>query len=62
MKTIKELIFAAETVAHMKGYEGEILPLTERVKEIQKEVNRLYNIIETGGIICNLISLNKLLK
>jgi len=31
-KKLKEMIFAAETVAHMKGFEAHILPLTEYVK------------------------------
>lgn len=33
---LKEIIFNAETVAHMKGYEREILPATDAIKELYR--------------------------
>jgi hypothetical protein len=38
---IKELIFVAESVAHLQGYEREILPLTDRVREMYSIMKKM---------------------
>jgi len=35
---LAELCFDAETVAHLKGYEREILPLTDAVRALAAKV------------------------
>jgi len=39
--TLKTAIFAAETIAHLHGYEREILPLTDLAREMDEEIGRL---------------------
>ena len=39
--TLKTAIFAAETVAHLQGYEREILPLTDLAREMDAEIGKL---------------------
>jgi hypothetical protein len=39
--TLKTAIFAAETVAHLHGFEQEILPLTDLAREMDAEIGRL---------------------
>lgn len=52
MKNLKELIFAAESVAHLQGYEREILPLTDKVREMYKLMKDLnsYWVVSANGI------------
>jgi len=44
---INQTIFNAESVAHLKGFEREILPATDLIKE-------LVAIIENGGSILDI--------
>lgn len=43
MNPIKELIFKAESVAHLQGYEKEILPLTDKVREMHDAIKAHLN-------------------
>jgi hypothetical protein len=43
MNTLKKLIFAAESVAHLQGYEREILPLTDKVREMEEAIKAHLN-------------------
>jgi hypothetical protein len=38
VKALAELCFGAETVAHLRGYENEILPLTDAVRALAAKV------------------------
>lgn len=39
-KTIKELMFIAETTAHLRGLEREILPTVDKMREMLNEVEK----------------------
>jgi hypothetical protein len=45
---IQRIIFQAESVAHLKGFENEILPATDLIKE-------MVELLETDGKLTQLV-------
>ncbi len=45
---LKQAIFNAEAVAHLKGYEQEILPLTDKVREMYDIMQRMNTVSITA--------------